>query len=148
MKDIQADTVVAEFQTDENKLSVWKIENEEDLTDAFIALGSNCENICTITAVKIEDKDLKTISFEDEEGVTPTFGINHKHKNMIKLNYCSLGRVILSVIRGLKSNCFVKRTRGEMKKILVQAYNEHILDTDNLNENLLREVMKALENGG
>lgn len=35
-----------------------------------------------------------------------------------------------------------------MKKILVQAYNEHKLDTDNLDENLLRELMKALENGG
>lgn len=46
-----------------------------DKSDAFIALASNCDNIGTIDVVKIDEKDLTDISFDEEDGDTSTIGI-------------------------------------------------------------------------
>ena len=71
LENVQADTVVTELKTSGNKLSVWQVEDEEDLDDAFVALGSNCSSVGTIWAVKLLPEDLKDMCFDDEEGETP-----------------------------------------------------------------------------
>ena len=145
LKDIEADTVVAEFKTDKNKLSVWKIENDNDLQDAFIALGSNCANIGTIWAAKISPEDLEEVAFDDEEGNTPTIGINQKHRNIIDLNYVSLGSVISSIIGCFqKDNMVIKKTRAEMRKLLAEAYASNRLQAEALTPNVLDEIVKEV----
>ena len=142
LKDIPADTVLAEFVTDNNKLSVWKIENESDLIDAFIALGSNCNSIGSIDAVKIDENIISHLSFDDENGNTPTVGINHKHRNIT--NYVTLGDVIDSMIQGIGNEGYVHKTRGEMKAILVQAYNEKRIDMEKVPPNMKVSILKAV----
>ena len=147
MRDIQADTVVAEFKTDQNKLSVWKVESQTDIEDAFIALGSNCSNIGTIWAAKISPEDLPEAEFENEEGDTPTIGINHKHYNITRLNYVTLGDVISSVLGCLRSqdSRIVVKSRSEMKRILAKAYTQSRLDVKGLNSSVLQDIKKEIE---
>ncbi len=142
LKDVHADTVIAEFNNiDDNKLSVWKIENDEDLLDAFIALGSNCDNIGTIFAVKIPEEYLNDVTFDEQEGETPTFGINSKHRNITDLNYESLGTVIMAIIRSLREeNTFVKMTKPKMKKLLKEAYDMDRLDISRLKDGLKNQL--------
>ena len=145
LRDIEADTVVAEFKTDKNKLSVWKVENDEDIEDAFIALGSNCSSVGTIWAAKISSTELEGISFDDEEGNTPTVGINQKHRNITGLNYLSLGTVISSILACFKKeNQIVKKSRPEMRKLLAEAYVNNRLQSDYLNPGLLDEITKEV----
>lgn len=143
LKDIEADTVVAEFKTDNNKLSVWKIETDDDLKDALIALGSNCTKVGTIFAAMISPDDLEEISFDEEEGDTPTIGINQKHRNMVGLNYISLGCIITAILSCLKDGKrIVRRTRPEMKALLAKAYMDNRLKTDSLAPSLKDEISK------
>ena len=79
---IPADTVLSEFNTKNNMLSIWSVESEQDINDVFIALASNRANISTISVVEIDPKDLEGLRFNDDEGDTPTFDINQKHRNM------------------------------------------------------------------
>ncbi len=146
MKDIEADTVVAEFKTDQNKLSVWQVETETDLEDAFIALGSSCSSIGTIWAAKVSPQDLHDVGFDDEEGNTPTFGINQKHRNITDLNYVSLGSVISSIILCFQTkDRIVKRSRAEMKRLLAEAYNNGRLNVPELNPGILDDIKKEAE---
>lgn len=147
MKDIPADTVLAEFVTDNNKLSVWKVENESDLIDAFIALGSNCNSIGTIDAVKIDENIISHLSFDDENGETPTISINHKHRNITNLNYVTLGDVIDSMIKGIGNNGYVHKTKGEMKEILVQAYRNNRIDMEKVSPNMKESILREVANG-
>ena len=142
LRDVPADTVIAEFKSiDDNKLSVWKVENDEDLMDAFIALGSNCDSVVTVFAVKIPGEYLEEMSFDDQEGDTPTIGINDKHRNITRLNYESLGTVIKAVILSLRDETtFVKMTRSQMKKLLKQAYDKGKLDIPRLKDGIKREL--------
>ena len=144
LEDIPADTVVSEFRTDKNKLSVWKIETDDDLSDAFIALASNCDNIGTIDAVKIDEKDLADISFDEEDGNTPTIGINHKHRNIIDLNYVNLGTVIQSMIYGFQKDQYIHLTKGKLKQLLADAYEQNRLNTEELAPSVLRDIEKTV----
>lgn len=142
LKDIQADTVLAEFKTDKNKLSVWAIENEDDLDDAFIALGSNCQSLTTISAVKIDEVNLIDLSLEFEEGDTPTYGINSKHRNIVELNYVTLGNVINSIIWSIRDDNYVRKTKGQMTELLVKAYKANKLDMDRIASSVKDSIMR------
>ena len=144
LKDILADTVVAELKTDNNCLSVWKIETDEDLEDAFIALGSSCDHFCTLSAVRISQGDLRNISISTEEGITPTIGINQKHRNLCSLSFCSLGTVIKSIIYSLRKGKFIRKTKPVMKKLLVDAYKRNKLDMASIASSLKDEIIEEI----
>ena len=140
LRDIQADTVQAEFKTDHNKLSVWQVNSDKDLIDAFIALGANCDYIGTIDAIEIDEQDIGNLLLEKEEGDTPTNDINDKHYNIVDLNFESLGEVIMSIICGLRKDRYLRKTKSDMKKILINAYKESKLDWDRLKPTLKAEL--------
>lgn len=144
LEDIPADTVLAELKTDKNKLSVWKVETENDLNDAFIALCANCNSIATIDAVKIDEKDLEELVIEKEEGNTPTVGINGNHRNIVELNYKTLGDVIMSIVCGIQKNGYVRKTKGEMITLLTEAYFSNKLEFDKLESSVKEKILKTI----
>ncbi len=115
------------------------------MTDAFIALGASCDHIGTIDAIEIYEQDIHKLSLEKEDGDTPTNGINDKHYNIVDLNFESLGDVIISIIYGLRKDRYLRKTRADMKKILVNAYKESKLDLDKLKPSLQVEIEKAIK---
>lgn len=132
---------MSELKTDNNRLSVWVVEDDNDLDDAFIALGSNCEHIGTVTAVSICPEDLKDIEIEAVEGLTPTIGINEKHRDIMNLTYCSLGTVIKSIIVGLNKGKYYRKNKAKMKELLVEAYKNNKLDIENMSSSLRDEIL-------
>ena len=145
LENVDADTVVAEFRTEKNKLSVWKVENEEDLNDAFIALASNCESIGTIDAIKIEEDDLKQLMFDEELGDTPTRNINQKHCNIVGLNYVNLGNVIQGILNGLKKEQVVRKTKPKIKQLLADAYEADKLIEEEIAPGVMRDIRNTIE---
>lgn len=114
------------------------------MTDAFIALGSNCAHLGKIEAVQIDEKDINQFQFnlEKENGDTPTNGINDKHYNITNLNFESLGRVIQSIIFALNNGRYVKKSRSDMKRLLIAAHQEAKIDWDRLEPTLRAELEK------
>lgn len=146
-KDIEADTLFSEIQTDNNKLSVWKASDENDINDIFVALASNCKNISTISAIKINECDVKNLLFEKEDGDTPTFGINQKHRNITCLNYGSLGDILFSIIKAFNNDGYIRKTKSEMKRILANAYKSGKIDKEHISPDLEREINEAINKG-
>ena len=142
MEDITADTVVSELKTIGNKLSVWKIENDEDIIDAFIALASNSDYLGTIDAIKIDSEKMKDLEFDTEVGDTPAIAINEKHRNIINLNYVSLGKVISAIIDAFQKNQNIRKRKSEIKEILKKACGEGKLKLDDLSQ----DIQKHLKN--
>ena len=137
--------VHSELRTYDNKLSVWNVNNDEDLEDAIIALGSNCDHIGTMFFLKIPADDLKDMSFDSEEGDTPTHGINHKHRNIKCLNYDSLGFLITTMMRSISSDLVVKKSKSELKELLKNAYISGKIDPQLISESLKGEILKIIK---
>ena len=140
MADIDADLLSSDLSTSSNKLSVWRVDSEEDEINAFIALGSNCNNLGTIWAVKISEDDVQTLSFEDNEGDIPAKNFNKQHRDISRLNYISMGTVIQGITNAIRDGRVVKKGRGEMKKLLSEAYSRNELDKDRMQTALLKAI--------
>lgn len=84
------------------------------------------------------------ISFDEEDGDTPTVGINHKHRNIIDLNYVNLGTVIQSMIYGFQNDRYIHMTRGKLRQLLADAYEQNKLNTEELAPSVLRDIEKLL----
>ena len=138
--EIDADTVMYEFKTDSNKLSVWVVENDTDLEDAFIALASNMDSIGTINAIKIDVSDLKGLTLDNELGNTPTIDINQKHRNIINLTYGGIGIVINAILKSIREQLLVRKTKGDMKKLLIKAHESGKLDVQKVSEKILKSI--------
>lgn len=144
--------MIAEFKTDHNRLSVWEAESHEDLDDAFIALASNMDNISTIFAVRLDGSSLSELEFDDKLGDTPATEANKKHHNIINLNYVSMGNIMWAILDALSNQKndeigMIKRTKGQLKKLLVNAYRDEKLDIDRLSPNVKKEIIKAYNQG-
>lgn len=145
LEKVEADTVVAEFRTEKNKLSVWKVETEDDLKDAFIAPASNCDSTGTIDAIKIEQTDLEQMQFDEELGDTPTRNINQKHCNIVNLNYVNLGNVIQGVLNGLKKDQHIRMSKGKIKQLLADAYEADKLIEEEIAPGVMRDIKSTIE---
>ena len=142
LKDIPADTVVTELKTLDNKLSVWKIENDEDLVDAFIALASNSDYLVSIDAIKIDSEKMKNLEFDLEIGDTPAKKINEKHRNIINLNYINLGSVIEAIIDGFQNKHNIRKTKSEIKDILKKACADGKVKLEDLSPDIQKHLKK------
>ena len=89
-------------------------------------------------------EDIESLTLDDEEGDTPTIGINQKHRNITNLSYVSLGVVISSLLKGFNNGGYVRKTRKDMKPLLVKAYMNGKLDFPKLNPKMQEEIMKAI----
>lgn len=147
LEDVEADTLTIDLKTDHNTLSVWQVDDDTELDDIFVALGSNMDNISTIFIVKLDQNDLlsRGIVLDDQEGNVPVLGINDKHHNIVNLNYVNMAEIIDTILIGLKEEEWSKRTKSNMKKLLCKAYLEGKLDIDNMSASLVKEIEKALE---
>ena len=71
--------------------------------------------------------------------------INQKHCNITELNYVNLGTVIQAMIDGLKKENYIRKTKGEMKQLLADAYESDKLAEDELSPSVLRDIKKTIE---
>ena len=142
LEDIEAYCVINEFKPiDQNQISVWKVENEDDLTDALIALASNRERLDSVFAVTIPAEYLSRLEIEEQEGDSPTIGINDKHRCVSNLNYVTLGELIVAIIESLKDESnLCRRNKSKMREILKTAYDNNKLDIDKTKEWLKKEL--------
>lgn len=147
LEDVPADTVAAEFKTTENKLSVWKIENEDDLNDAFIAMALSSDSIGTIDAVLLEEDDLSKLKIEEEVAATPVIEANKKHRNIVELNYVNLGDVIKSILNALEKGDMVRKTKGTLRNLVVDACVNSSIQYDMLTPNTMKYVSSVINVG-
>ncbi len=139
---MMSDYVQYELKTHDNMLSLWKISTEEDLNDAFVALVTSGESIGTVQVVKIDENLLDTFSFNQDEGDSPTFEINHKHCNVTNLTYEKIGKFIDVVLYTLKSNGCVRKTKSQMKQLIKEAERNHKLNPDRMNSQMIDAIKR------
>lgn len=137
--------MTSELKTDHNTLSLWEASNPEEIDDVFVALASNLDSIGTMCIVKIEEDLLKDFIIDNQLGDTPAIEINARHHNVTELNYVNMGKVIQGIVDSLAADGLERRTKGQMRKLLVEAYKKGTLDMEKLSENLRTEIYRQVQ---
>ena len=145
---LQADAI-SDLRTQGNTLSVWRVENLNEIDEAVLALEKKkkTERIETITIVW-EDEEVflkKGITVNDTvEGDTVVTDLRPKHRDLSDLSYDSLGVISEIIMNSLNSSNTKRIPRQDVKKILVNAYKNDRISEEICTESLNSELLNAV----
>lgn len=148
---IPGDTV-SDLRTSSNTLSLWRIETEDDLEKAALALSasSKTERIEMVSVAWIPEELFteNCLSLENSSvGDTVVFDLENTHCDVCNLTYASLGIVAQTILREIiKEERYKRFTKGHIKKILTKAYLDDRIEESRCKPSLIQEIKKALEN--
>ena len=113
--------IVSDFKTSDNKLSVYYIENEEELQRVAVAITRGRKNVQNFDYVLLEESDLVSLGIEvrNAEGATNDEVVNGWHRDLEKLTASKL----LDLVRAYKTSSSVEGhlgriLEGKLKKLL------------------------------
>lgn len=135
--EIQGDAML-DLQTEDNKLSVYRVQSDEEAERVVLALAANRLNLANLDYALFEDTILipLDIALVQQAGQTPDDGVNELHYNLTNLTVDRLAKLAVLVSAG-------QHTRVPRKNIrtrLHQAIRAGTLDRDKLNPDLLGKV--------
>ena len=135
--EIQSDAL-GDLQTRANKLSVFRIETEDDTERVAIALAANRDNLANLDYAIFEDTTLVPagISILQQEGETPDPEANKLHYDLTNLTVRELGLLAQAVAAGEHSRKLPK----DVKAGLQRGIQSGDLDQGRLKPQLLQKI--------
>lgn len=140
--DISADAITNCMKTTKNTLSTWRVDNEEQLEIAVLAIVSGHQQIDTIDVVWVDQIQMEQegIAFERTPGITPITSLVDSHVDVVNLTYASLGKFAYCIV-----NCFLEKkikryTRGMLKNMLREAINSGKINEESLAPSIVAKL--------
>lgn len=143
--DIPGDAI-ADLRTTNNTLSLWRIESEDELEKAALALSasSKTERIENVSLVWIPEKDFEEkglVLDKSSAGDTVISDLVNTHCDLCDLSYGSLGTVASTIMKGiLKEGHYKRYSKKEIKTFLVNAYLENKIEESKCKTSLIDEI--------
>jgi hypothetical protein len=141
--DVPADAITICLKTTDNTLSIWEIDNENELDDAIVALatGRSLDSFSKIDYVLIDESILRDngLSVVEYDGDTALEAFVKKHKNISDLTYRKLGIVRNIIVDCINNDKHAFKTRSQIKKIVKSAIETGKLQKDKLNPKLIEK---------
>lgn len=140
---------ISDLKTTANTLSLWRIETEDDLPTAALALSasSKSNSIEGLSLVWIPEEKIRErlISIdENSPGDTIVADLMPLHRDLCSITYSSLGGFADLILNELIQEKHYRRyTKGQMKTALAKAYNDKRISEEKCLPELLCEIKKA-----
>lgn len=139
-----ANTITQDLRTKDNTLSLWAVENTQDVVLAMVSNATKIDDICTL---KIDDGIINDSGLEvkNEVGNSRIKDLNEFHYNIKNLTYKKLADVSKVIIEALKNEDNLETfTKKSIIKILKKAIDDKRLDPRTLSKNIQKELEKAV----
>ncbi|MGR9544827.1 hypothetical protein [Priestia megaterium] len=145
-----ADTITSDLRTRYNTLSLWRIENREELTKAVLALAVGRNQITRLDVmildqVEYEKIDL-TIKHTPENGHTPLENFHENHYDLIDMDYQKLGLLSQLIIDNVNEpeKC-IRFEKPKVAEILYDAYINQEFELEELDNGLQKDLLKTIK---
>lgn len=136
--EVSADAITNCLKTTKNTLSVWHIESEDDLDNAVLAIVANQEHLDTIDIVILDESSLTdyNLNIVASPGETPVTSLINAHRDIAELTFTKLGHVKEHIVERIRNNKLKRYTVASLKKILLDAIENGIVQRNDLKETL------------
>jgi hypothetical protein len=145
--EVQADALL-DLKTDENKLSVWRIQDSRsDLDEIISAIASTRSDLVNVDyALFGQDSATKLgIKHEDMPGESLHLEANDKHRDLIDLS----ARRLVNLAEAIQTEGEINRIPWKrVAAILVQAVRSGKIRLELLKDNVRKKLVPQLEAGG
>ena len=134
---IQSDAL-GDLQTRNNRLSVYRVESDEETEQVVVALAANRDNLANLDYALFDHSQLTETQFAicQEDGETPDLRVNKWHYDIRNLTVSKLVE-LASVV---SSGCHVRVSKKEIEKLLRLAIRAGNLDKSRVNRGLLAKI--------
>jgi hypothetical protein len=140
--EINCDAITNCLKSTKNTLSVWKIETENDLDEAVLALAANFQHLESIDVIVLDGEDLvkANVKCEQTKGITPVKDLENTHFDLCELNYFSVGLVAEHIAKRIKCDKIKRYNEGALKRILKGAIESNRIKLEDLNESVAKKI--------
>ena len=128
-----ADAITRCMKTRRNKLSLWRIADEEELEEAVLAIVARHTHLETIDVLSMQPSlfDDKRLHLGESHGITPYTDFSNRHLDVGDLDYESLGHMADIIIESIRQDRSKRFTKSQLKHILAQGIRDgKILKSD------------------
>lgn len=141
-----AGDVISDLRTQNNTLSVWRADSQEDIDDAIVAMSLNRTDVSKVIALLIDENDLSVMQIELSDknpGKAPgaVESIKKKHRDLVEIDYKRLGilsEYMMKVVQDKDRR--VEVTKPNVRKLLTQYRDGNKLVLDEMNKDLREKL--------
>ena len=145
IEDTPADAITSCMRTSRNKLSVWRIGAEDQLPNAILAMVAVGEKLESMDFAILRGRELEAHGLDAKcsPGGTCVKDMIDSHYDIVDLTYCTLGRVAGIILAIVKEERVERRTKAELREILMSAIEAERLSPADLAEKLRVKLFPA-----
>ena len=138
IEDTPADAITSCMRTSRDRLSVWRINAENELPNAMLAMVAEGEKLEAMDFVILHGSELDAhgLDAKPSPGGTCVKDMVNSHYDIVDLTYSMLGRVAGIILAVVKEERVERRTRSELRGLLMSAIEENRLVPADLTERL------------
>lgn len=147
--DIDSDIIKQELSTKQNTLSFWKCEKLEHIKETIKAIILSTSEISKSKFIMLDSNIIKEYELEVDEsnkGKTGYKGYDDLHIDICNLTYKKLGTILNAykkVFEDDQNTC--EYQKDDIKELILEVIQQGLLDIDNLNESLKKDIIKLTE---
>jgi len=153
-KDVSADAITLCLKTNQNCLSVWRIETDRELENAVLAIVSAQDRLEAIDIVVLDESALlkSRIEIDISPGLTPVSDLVNHHRDLKNLTLSKLKEISTLIVEYLLfdesrdrtkcPNSKVRITKRQTLDIIKNGIDKKLLKTGDLKESVKEEVFK------
>jgi hypothetical protein len=136
------DAITNCMKTKGNTLSLWSIDNEDELEEAVLAIAAQFNNLDAIDVLKIDPLliQAKGLPVEACPGLTPYVGFVNNHLHVVNLDYMSLGLMADVIVESIRQEGRKRVTFGELKRIIIKAVEEGKIQWADLKPDVQKKI--------
>lgn len=142
-EDVSADAITNCMKTCQNTLSTWKINSQEEIDEAVLAIASAQDHLESIDVVPLKHEHLQENGVKSlkTDGITPIIDLKEKHYDLADLSYKKLGIIAYHIADQIKKDKIFRYTVRKLRDILINAIKEGRLSSDNVKESLRNKLI-------
>ena len=141
-----AGDVISDLRTQNNTLSVWRADSQEDIDDAIVAMSLNRTDVSKMIALLLDEKELSAMQIDCSDknpGKAPgaVESIKKKHRDLIEIDYKRLGVLsehMMKIVHDKSRR--VEVTKPNLKKLLSKYKEDKKIVLDEMNSDLREKL--------
>lgn len=134
--EVHADVLV-DLATRDNKLSVFRVESDQDIDRITVALAATRDNLQNVDYAVFDDAELQGIGIQIKQslGKTPAYQVNELHYDFFQLTARQTADLAAIIAKGN----IARRPRFDIKESMRRAIQGGELDESAIKERILSE---------
>lgn len=137
-----AGDVISDLRTQNNTLSVWRADSQEDINDAIVAMSLNRTDVSKLIALLLDENDLSAMQIYFSEALPGKAPgaidvIKKKHRDLLEIDFKRLGLLSDYMMRIVHDKTKrIEVTKPYLKKLLEQYKKDHLIVVEEMNPEL------------